>query len=156
MSCIKIKQMDERVATMGLHMGGPATRRKLEPGEAVFVPDDLEQEGENLFDALWDTGKVELVPGNPTRPFEYENVAEAKMCSPSFKPHDNSETAQMHKTREAVAKRVIAEFGEEKPKKSGKKAKPATKADSQAASRRSLRRQMLDGDNGDGANTSTG
>lgn len=153
MPCIKIKQMDERVATMGLHMGGPRERKKLEPGEIVFIPDDMEEGGENLFDSLWETDKIEIFPGKPTRPLEYASVTEAKLCSPVFRPHDPSEREAMHKAREAVRVRVLEEFGEDKPKKPKRaKAKAAVK-DTQAANRRSLRRQMLESGN-DGADSS--
>lgn len=152
MPCIRIKQMDERVATMGLHMGGPPERKKLEPGEIVFIPDDVEENGENLFDLLWDTDKIEMYPGKPTRPFEFANVSEAKLCSPEFRPHDESEKVLMHKTREAVRARLLEEFGEDKPKTKRSRKKTAAQ-DSQAASRRALRRQALEGGSTDGENT---
>ena len=51
---LRIRQLDEKVATQGLHFGLGPNARKLEPGEVVDIP-----EGE-LFEDMWETGKLEL------------------------------------------------------------------------------------------------
>ena len=152
---IRIKQMDERVATMGIHMGGPRERKKLEPGEIVHIPDDMELDGENLFDMLWETGKIEIHPGKPNRPLDFKSVSEAKLCAPGFRPHDDSEKELMHKAREDVRLRMLDEFGDDKPKAKAKRStKKAAAKSTQSANRRSLRRQALEGDSNNGEENS--
>ena len=103
MSRIKIKQLDERVATSGLHMGGGPERRKLEPGEVIDIPDDLRiPDGRSLLDVLWKTGKVDLTRDPVTRPLDYANYREGLLCSPNFKPRDNSEENEMLQVRAKV------------------------------------------------------
>lgn len=107
MSLIKIKQLEERVATAGLFMGSPDNpehfRRKLEPGEIVEIPDDMVfgPDGDNLMDGLWQTGHIDMVPPSvqPTRPLDYDNKREAQLCSPTFKPRDPTDERDMHKAR---------------------------------------------------------
>lgn len=155
MSRIRIKQLGERVATMGLHMGGDARRRKLQPGEVVEVPDDLEEGGQVLLDVLFATGTIDLTRDMPTRPLDYESVAEAKLCSPTFKPNDPSEVRESEKARERVAARLAEQFAEEeKPsrKKSAKKADASAESEPKGkSSRRALRRQSLEMSDGKAA-----
>lgn len=106
---IKIKQMDERIATQGVHFGLGDACRKLEPGEVVTVP-----KGE-LFDGIWDTGRVELTPEDPTRPLMYENANEARYCSPSFNPRDPGEERDSQLARAAVAERLANESAVKDP-----------------------------------------
>ena len=97
---VKIKQLDEKIATAGLHFGGPPERRKLHPGEVVEIP-----EGE-LFDILWATGKLELTMDPVTRPLDYASPREAQITSPTYKrrgPHEQAEIDAAHK---AVAERL--------------------------------------------------
>lgn len=158
MALIKIKQLEERIATSGLFMGTPEPevpgekpikfRRKLEPGEIVDVPDDLTfDDGENLVQALFETGKIDMLPPHftPTRPFEYENVREGKFCSPSFKPLDPDEEAAMEKARAKVQARLDEELSKSQPKADSPDSdKPAKKSRKKTSSRRSsLRRQAL-------------
>lgn len=97
---IKIKQLDERIATSGVHFGGGPERRKLHPGEVVELP-----EGE-LLDAIMATGKVELTMAPINRPLDYASEREAKITAPTFRPRDPSEAAEMERAREAVAERI--------------------------------------------------
>lgn len=97
---IKIKQLDERIATSGVHFGGSEARRKLHPGEVVEVPEGA------LLSALLATGKVELTLDPVNRPLDYASEREAKLTAPTFKPRDNDETAEMEKARAAVAARI--------------------------------------------------
>ena len=155
MARIRIKQLGERVATMGLHMGGGAIRRKLQPGEVVEIPDDMEEDGEVLLDVLFETGTIDLTRDTPTRPLDYASIAEAKLCSPTFKPNDPSEARESEKARERVTARLAEQFAEEeKPsrKKSAKKADgPAEDMAKSPGSRRALRRQALDMKDGEAA-----
>jgi len=109
-SLIKIRQLEERVATAGLFMGGDTCRRKLEPGEIVEVPDDMElDDGRNLMQALWDTGTIDIVPDSVavTRPLDYLNRREAAICSPSFKPHGPDDEKEMKRIRAVVEARLF-------------------------------------------------
>ena len=143
---IKIKQMDDRVATQGVHFGGKATRRKLEPGEVVDLP-----EGE-LFDGIWATGRVELTMDDITRPLDYETVAEAKFCSPSYKPNDPSDERDSQLAREAVAKRLaetqaVRRAPEPEPAPvAPTAAKEPPKSKPRRVSRRAAARQRHDGE----------
>ena len=104
---VKIKQLDEVVATAGLHMGGGPERRKLQPGEVIDIPEDfLLPDGKPLLDMLWKTGKLEITLDPVTRPLDYENYREGKLCSPTFKPRDPSEEVEMTEARAAVAARL--------------------------------------------------
>ena len=143
MERIKIKQLGERVSTMGLHMGGDARRRKLEPGEVVEIPDDLMDEGLPLFEQLWQTGAVDLTRDAPTRPLDYDSIAEAKLCSPSFKPRDDSEHAAQEKALAAVAAR-LEKLSAKSGKGGGKSAdKAPAREDKARTNRRAARRQAL-------------
>lgn len=104
---VRIKQLDERVATNGLHMGGGPERRKLQPGEVVDIDEDLLEDGKPLLDLLWQTGKLEMTLDPATRPLDYADYREATLCGPEFKPRDPSEAAEMEKAREAVALRMF-------------------------------------------------
>lgn len=104
---IKIKQLDTRVATSGMHFGGPPERRKLFPGEVVDLP-----EGE-LLEALFATGKIELTLDPVTRPLDYKNVREAKLTAPTFKSRGPDEDHEIAKAFADVAERLKA--GEEQP-----------------------------------------
>lgn len=104
---VKIKQMDERVSTNGLHMGAGPERRKLQPGEVIDVSEDfLLPDGTALLDLLWKTGKLEMTLDPVTRPLDYESYREAMLCAPTFKPRDPSEAAEMERARELVAARM--------------------------------------------------
>lgn len=136
---IKIKQMDDRIATQGVHFGGDRRRRKLEPGEVVTV-----DEGE-FFNSLWNTGKIELTMEPATRPLDYQNEDEARYCSPSFKPRDPSDERDSELARTAVAERMAqlaTEAEAEKPKPAAKAeaAPPAKKAAKKKAATSSNRR----------------
>lgn len=150
MARIKIKQLGERVATMGLHMGGDRRRRKLEPGEVVDIPDDLMVDDElSLVDMLWQTDTVDLTRDMPTRPLDYADATEARLCGPSFKAHDPSEEVLAEKARERVAARLEKQFAEQADEKPAKR-KPAEAAPAKdvapanRGNRRAMRRQMLD------------
>jgi hypothetical protein len=115
MSYIKIKQLNERVATAGLFMGeaeAPKFRRKLEPGEIVEIPDDMTvkiiTDDVNLLDMLHETGHIDIVPSSftPTRPLDYDNRREAKVCSPTFKPRDPTDARDMDRARAKYAARL--------------------------------------------------
>ena len=113
---IKIKQLEERVATQGLHMGGTDARRKLQPGEVVEISDDEKlPDGTNLLDLLWSTGKIEMVLDEPTRPLDYLNYREAQLCAPTFKPRDPSEENEMHIALDAVAARMAESKSSDTP-----------------------------------------
>ncbi len=112
---VKIKQLDERVATAGLHFGGPPQRRKLEPGEVVDIPEDLYlPDGRSLFEIIWATGKLELTLDDITRPLDYESYKEARYCGPNFKPRDDAEKREMENFRKEVAYR-LSQSAEEEP-----------------------------------------
>lgn len=97
---VKIKSLDERVATNGLHMGGGPERRKLQPGEVVEI-----EEGP-LLDILWNTGKLEMTLDPATRPLDYEDYREARLCSPTFKSRGPDEDLDRDRARAAVAERL--------------------------------------------------
>jgi hypothetical protein len=104
---VKIKQMDERVATNGLHMGGGPERRKLQPGEVIDISEDfLLPDGRALLDVMWETKKLEMTLDPASRPLDYLNYREATLCAPQFKPRDPSEENERNKAREAVALRM--------------------------------------------------
>lgn len=103
---VKIKQLDERVATQGVHLGGGSNRRKLEPGEVLDIPEGVIEGGHNLFDTVWATGKLELTLDEVTRPLDYLNYREARLCSTKFKPRDANEKMEMHKVRAEVMARL--------------------------------------------------
>jgi|Cruoilmetagenom7_1024161.scaffolds.fasta_scaffold31429_4 hypothetical protein len=104
---VKIKQLDERVATNGLHMGGGPERRKLEPGEVVDIAEDfLLPDGQALLELLWSTGKLEMTLDPVTRPLDFANYRQANLCGPRFKPRDPSETLEMERARAVVAARM--------------------------------------------------
>ena len=98
-------------------MGGDNRRRKLEPGEIVEVPDDMElEDGRNLMQALWDTGTIDIVPDTVavTRPLDYQNRREAHICSPTFKAHGPDDEKEMHRVRAVVEARLF-ESSESQP-----------------------------------------
>lgn len=94
---VRIRQLDERVATAGLHFGLGPKARKLEPGEVVDIP-----EGE-MFDEMWNTGKLELTRDPVTRPLEYENERLARLCSPTFTPRGPDEEIEQQRALDRVA-----------------------------------------------------
>lgn len=110
MPCIKIKQLDERVATDGLHMGGGDNRRKLQPGEVVDISEDFEMNvhapDKSLLDVLWETGKLEMTIDKPTRPIDFINYREAQLTSPTFKSRGPDETLQVDQAWAAVHARM--------------------------------------------------
>ncbi len=127
---VKIKQLDERVATSGLHFGGGPQRRKLVPGEVVEIPEDeLLPDGTSLFNCLWATGKLELTMDPVTRPLDYADYREGRLCAPGFKPRDISEETEMEKVRNKVELRMSgkAEKAEKPTAARLKKTQPAGK-----------------------------
>lgn len=109
MPCVKIKQLDERVATDGLHMGGTDCRRKLQPGEVVDIPEDFEAgkyDGQSLLEVLWGTGKLEMTLDKPTRPIDFKNYREAQLTSITFKSRGPDDDKDIEKARAAVAARM--------------------------------------------------
>lgn len=97
---VRIKQLEERIATSGVHFGlGPAAR-KLEPGEVVEMP-----EGE-LFETLWATEKLDLTRDPVTRPIAYANEREAALCSPRFRPRGPDEQVEVDRARDKVSQRL--------------------------------------------------
>ncbi len=130
---IKIKQLEERIATAGLHFGLGPEARKLAPGEVVEIP-----EGE-LFDILWATGKIEITMEPATRPLKYKDYREAQLTAPNYKsrgPHEDVEIAKAH---DAVALRM-SEAAEpvEEPEPPAADTKPA-----RAPNRRAKRRARV-------------
>ena len=110
---VKIKQLDERVSTNGLHMGGGPERRKLEPGEVVDIPEEfLLPDGRPLLEVLWATGKLEITLDPVTRPIDFEDYREATLCRPAFKPRAPSDALDMDKARAAVAARLAEPVSE--------------------------------------------
>lgn len=104
---VKIKQLEERVATQGVHLGGGPERRKLVPGEVINIPEDLRlSDGRILLDTLWETGKLELTRDPVTRPIDYQNYREGRLCAPNFKPRDMAEEKEMERVRAEVAARL--------------------------------------------------
>ena len=104
---IKIKQLDEKIATSGMHFGMGDATRKLEPGEVVDLP-----EGE-LFDLIWATGKVDLTADPVTRPLTYKDYVEATLCSPSYRVRGDDDLVQSEKARAAVAARLAETLPDE-------------------------------------------
>ena len=100
---IKIKQLEERIATSGLFMGGDERRRKLEPGEVVGIPDDMDHMGTNLLDLLFETGKIEITREPVTRPLDYETYRQARLCSPTFTPRGPDEEIEVENAMAKVA-----------------------------------------------------
>lgn len=96
---VKIKQLNDRVASSGVHFGMGPLVRKLEPSEVVAL------EGE-LFEMIYGTDKVEITNEKITRPLKYDSELEAKYCSPSFRPLDPSQETECIRAREAVAERL--------------------------------------------------
>src|SRR5210317_134465 len=105
---IKIKQLDDRVATSGVHFGGPIERRKLHPGEVVEMPEG------DLLTGIMATGRVEMTLDAANRPLDFASEREAKITAPTFRPRDELEAAEVEKAREAVASRM-AESSEAPP-----------------------------------------
>jgi hypothetical protein len=97
---VRIRQLDERVATQGLHFGRGPSARKIEPGEVVDIP-----EGE-LFEILWATGKLELTRDPVTRPIEFANEREARLCSPTFTPRGPDEEVEQQRALDTVSARI--------------------------------------------------
>lgn len=107
---IKIKQLDERISTSGVHFGKGPERRKLCPGEVVDIPEDFEAgqyNGKSLFQAIYDTGKVEITTADVTRPLDYASAVEARLSSPNFKPANPAEAREAEKVRADVSARLM-------------------------------------------------
>ncbi len=114
---LRIKQLEDRIATAGLFMGGGPERRKLQPGEIIDIPEDFEAgmyDGKGLFDAMWATGKVEMTPDAATRPVDFQDILEAKHTSPTFKIRGDDDKRNVEKALAAVAARM-AETSEAQP-----------------------------------------
>ena len=95
---IKIKQMDDRIATAGIHLGGTAARRKIEPGEVLAFAED-----DPLFIALNDLKLTELTMEPATRPLDYPNYRIARLCSPTFRSRGPDEDIEVDKANALVA-----------------------------------------------------
>lgn len=108
MPCVKIKQLDERVATAGYHMGGGPERRKLQPGEVVDIPKDMRVGDIVLLDAMLASGKIELTMEPATRPLDYESAREAKLVSPTFKARGPDEVIEVTTARAKVGTRMAS------------------------------------------------
>ena len=148
---LRIRQLDEKVATQGLHFGLGPNARKLEPGEVVDIP-----EGE-LFEDMWETGKLELTRDPVTRPLMFENEREARLCSPTFKPRGPAEEREQQRALDRVSERLAESEAASEPEKvteSPAPSKPRTEsvppelppevppaANRRAARRRALREQ---------------
>jgi hypothetical protein len=103
-------------------MGGGKERRKLEPGEVVKVPDDESMvDGDNLMQALWDGGMIDILPDTavPTRPLDYEDRREAKLCSPTYKPNGPDEVIARDKALARVNARLINDTSKSLPFEGG-------------------------------------
>lgn len=105
---IKIRQLEERVATAGLHMGGTTTRRKLQPGEVVEIAEDFidEKSGLKLFETLFNTGKVEITIEPVTRPLDYDTAIEARLCSPTVRSRGPDQDREISQATADVADRL--------------------------------------------------
>ncbi len=106
---IKIKQLEERVATVGLFFGGSRVRRKLCPGEVVEIP-----EGKFLTD-LMATGKLELTMDPVSRPLDYATEREAQITSPTFKARGPAEQIEIDAAKDAVAARLVEQVSDAQP-----------------------------------------
>lgn len=103
---VKIKQMGKAVSTSGIHMGGGRKRRKLEPGEVIYL-----DENDELFGILWGTGKLELTMEAPNRPLDFASEQQAAYCSPTFKPQSKDEAELMLDAHEEVMEILAAAAG---------------------------------------------
>lgn len=139
---IKIKQLEDRVATSGLHLGGGPGRRKLHPGEVIEIP-----EGE-LFDTLWATGKLELTMDPVTRPLDFSDYREGQLTSPTFKSRGPDEDREINEAWARVRARM-AEQSEVPPEAESPAADeqpdagpvdPPPKATNRRAARRAARK----------------
>ena len=111
MARLKIKQLDERVATSGVHLGGGPERRKLHPGEVIDIPEDFEDgqhAGKSLFEAVWETGKVELTHDPVTRPIDFRDEREGKLTAPTFRSRGPDDDRAIAEAKSAVAERLAA------------------------------------------------
>ena len=103
---LKIRELAGRRATDGMAMSSDPLVRKLEPGEVVDVPENIkiDMDGEEflLHEAMYATEKVEIAPGQPTRPFKFKNKNESRMTSPAFYPKNPAERKQMEKIRARI------------------------------------------------------
>ena len=139
MARIKIKQLDERIATSGVHFGGPPERRKLHPGEVVEMDENSE-----LFKGIWATGKVEITPEPATRPLDYASPREAQLTAPTYKPRDPSDALEMDNARTAVADRMAnvstaPPVADSPAEESEPESEPAAKPNRRAARRAALK-----------------
>ena len=169
MSRVKIKQLGTVVTTVGLHFGGGAERRKLEPGEVVEIDDNLAfPDGTNVLDGVLAGGRAELTSDVATRPLDYVDAREAKLCSPTFRPRGPDEEIEMQRARAAVAARMestskappMADSPAEdiKPAVRAKKSTPKAKAKAKAptgtvTNRRASRRAAVEAAQSGEANT---
>lgn len=133
---VKIKQLEDRIATAGLHFGGPRERRKLHPGEVVEIP-----EGE-LFDIMWATGKLEMTPDPATRPLDYATPREAQITAPTYKSRGPDEDAEIEAALDAVAAR-LAEESDVQPKTESPAKDSKPKAKKPPVNRRAARRARI-------------
>jgi len=161
---VMIKTMDDKIATAGLHMGNDPrreqelvdgkgewinTRRKLEPGEVMEIPDDLtiviNGQEVSLFDALWSTGALELTKLPVTRPLDYRTSREAKLCSPSFRSKGPDDDKKIAEAKAAVVVRLAEDEQPAAPFSRTKKESPAVKAPSEpeSANPRARRRRAV-------------
>lgn len=129
---IKVKQLETRTATAGIHLGKakpPKFRRKLEPGEVLELP-----EGDELLEGLWDTGLVEITLDPPTRPLDFKDYNEARYTSPKFRSRGPDEDEIADKVRDKVAADLAGESVAEAPKAPRRSVASAVEAETERAS----------------------
>ncbi len=131
---VKIKQLEDRIATAGLHFGGPKVRRKLHPGEVVEIPEG------DLFDQLWATGKLELTMDPVNRPLDYASDREAQITAPTYKTRGPHEDAEVDAAHAAVAERLLSDAQPVKTESPAKDPKPKRK---KTTNRRAARRARI-------------
>lgn len=109
--CIIIRQVGEQVATQGVALrpgrhGMGLRNKKLEPGEAIEVTDEIRAKCEKLVRQ----GLCEIVRTTPTRELTFSDVHEAWNAS----PRHNSKRDQ--EFRDAVKENTIANLTARKEK----------------------------------------
>lgn len=104
---LKIRELAGRVASKGVTFSQDPKHRKLEPGEIMECPDDID----------WSPVRhlVEETSEPATRPFIFANESEAKYTSPSFVLRFESDQVDVDKHKAAVAERMAKEVARKKP-----------------------------------------
>lgn len=134
---VKIKQLDDRVATVGLHFGGARERRKLHPGEVVEIPEG------DLFEIMWATGKLELTHDPVNRPLDYATPREAQITAPTYKSRGPHEDAEIEAALDAVAARLSEQESDVQPKTESPAKDSKPKVKKPPANRRAARRARI-------------